>query len=214
MRLPPSSWTSATGVTQAFAVAGDTGQRESFVRQDFAGADLTAFMSRALSTPDLGAARSAKERLCRVACNYEAELGKSENPEGLTCGEALFRPSLAGHECLGIHQAVHRSIEAADPQFRDRLYQNIVLSGAGSSVVPGLAERLEREVQALLPSMEATKVRVVAHPSRSIGAWAGACRQMVQEGGWFFRCQYDESGPGQYWHPRPGCVGLHRYNWH
>ena len=54
---------------------------------------------------------------------------------------------------------------------RKDLCDNIILSG-GTTLIPGLAERLEKEVQAMMP-MNA-RVRVSAPDDRYLAVWLGA----------------------------------------
>ena len=53
---------------------------------------------------------------------------------------------------------------------RKELYQNIVLSG-GSTMFPGLKERLHKELTELVP--ENVEIRIVAPPERRYSVWIG-----------------------------------------
>ncbi|CAA0841639.1 Actin-7 [Striga hermonthica] len=112
-----------------------------------------------------------KEKLAYVALNFERELEKNakdisaveqnyELPDGqfitigserFRCAEPLFRPSLNGMEAAGIHEMIHNSIVKCDVDIRKDLYGNIMLSG-GSTMFPGIAERMSKEITALAPS--------------------------------------------------------------
>lgn len=59
----------------------------------------------------------------------------------------------------GVHDAIFGSILKCDVDTRSALYSNIVLGG-GSTLFPGLAERLRKEMTLLAPP--GTKVNVVA----------------------------------------------------
>lgn len=57
-----------------------------------------------------------------------------------------------------------------DVDLRRELYKNIVLSG-GSTMFPGIAERISKEISELAsPSVE---VKVNAPPKRKYSAWIG-----------------------------------------
>lgn len=57
-----------------------------------------------------------------------------------------------------------------DVDVRKDLYGNIVLSG-GTTMFPGIAERLSKEVIKLAPS--SMKIKVVAPPERKFSVWIG-----------------------------------------
>merc|ERR1719377_386209 len=69
----------------------------------------------------------------------------------------LFNPALVGMEQEGIHVATFQSIMKTDVDIRKDLYQNIVLSG-GTTMFPGIQERLQKEIAALAPSSMKVKV--------------------------------------------------------
>jgi actin beta/gamma 1 len=91
-------------------------------------------------------------------------------PERFRCPEALFQPSFLGRESCGIHEASYNSIMKCDIDIRKDLYANIVLSG-GTTMFPGLAERIQKEIVNLAPST--MKVRVIAPPERKYSVWIG-----------------------------------------
>jgi actin-related protein len=57
-----------------------------------------------------------------------------------------------------------------DVLIRRDLYSNIVLSG-GSTLLPGIAERLKKELIALAPS--STEINIIAPPERKYTVWIG-----------------------------------------
>ena len=58
-----------------------------------------------------------------------------------------------------------------DVDIRKDLYGNIVLSG-GTSMFPGMADRMSKEITLLAPS--SMKIKVVAPPERKYSVWIGA----------------------------------------
>lgn len=70
--------------------------------------------------------------------------------ERFRCAEALFQPSLLGLEQVGIHEATYNTIMKCDLDIRKDLYANVVLSG-GTTMIAGLAERMQKEIVALAP---------------------------------------------------------------
>ena len=75
------------------------------------------------------------------------------------------------------------------------LYVNTVLSG-GSTMYPGIADRMQKEMVALAPST--MKIKIIAPPERKFSVWIGgsilASLSTFQQM-WISKQEYDESGP-------------------
>ena len=63
--------------------------------------------------------------------------------------EILFDPSRVGMESGGLHEILVRSIRSY-MDVRREMFGNVVLSG-GTTLMPGLADRLTKEVSSLAP---------------------------------------------------------------
>ncbi len=116
--------------------------------------------------------------------------------ERFRCPEALFQPSFLGMENAGIHESVYSSIQKCDIDIRKDLLGNVVLSG-GSSMFPGITDRMNKEMSALAPAT--MKVKIIAPPERKYSVWIGgsilASLSTFQQM-WISKQEYDESGPG------------------
>ncbi|KAJ7116695.1 actin family [Mycena epipterygia] len=112
--------------------------------------------------------------------------------------EALFRPSLIGSESPGVPQTIHNAIHRCDVDLRKELYGNIVLSG-GSTMFPGMDERIRKELSLLAPPSLTTEIRVYAPPERKYAAWIGGSilsSLSTFKKIWCSAEEYEESGPG------------------
>ncbi|XP_062898008.1 actin, clone 302-like [Mobula hypostoma] len=192
---------------------------------DVAGAALTEYLAKllaecgnAFSPEERPLVRDIKERCCYVAQDYAEEMLAPETdyltdyrlPDGhlinignerFRCPEAFFQPDALGLTDAGLHQLAARSLELCQAKHRPELLGNLVLSG-GSSLFPGLAERLKWELDRLLaePGAAAGAVRlgVFASSHRRFSVWIGgsitACLNSFQSM-WVRRADYDEEGP-------------------
>jgi len=88
----------------------------------------------------------------------------------------------------------HFMIELYVVSWRD-LYGNVVLSG-GTTMFPGIADRMQKELTALAPST--MKIKIIAPPERKYSVWIGgsilASLSTFQQM-WISKEEYDESGP-------------------
>lgn len=69
-----------------------------------------------------------------------------------------------GMESAGIHETTYNSIMKCDIDIRKDLYANNVLSG-GTTMYPGIGDRMQKEITALAPSTMKIKVIFNAYPS-------------------------------------------------
>ncbi|KAL6782530.1 ARP2 [Auxenochlorella protothecoides x Auxenochlorella symbiontica] len=150
----------------------------------------------------LAAVTAAKEKLCYLAVDREAEAKLAREttvgvttytlPDGhrLRLGaerfmapEVLFDPQVMGLEAPGLAQLAHDAIQAADIDCRRALYQRMVLAGGGS-LFPGCSARLAKDVRTLHASLAGVtsaeagskkmKINVDAVPRRKHLVFMGA----------------------------------------
>ncbi|CAL5434470.1 unnamed protein product [Camellia sinensis] len=174
------------------------------LRLDLAGRDLTDSLMKILTERGnllmlpLITSRSWKlQRAATVEKSYELPDGQviTIGAERFHCPEVLFQPSLIGMEATGIHESTYNSIMKCDVDIRKDLYGNIDLSG-GSTMFPGITDRMSKEITALAPG--SMKIKVVAPLERKYSVWIGgsilASLSTFQQM-WISKDEYDESGP-------------------
>ena len=132
-----------------------------------------------------------KEQFCYVALDFASATALEqayELPNGdmvtlgtehFRCPEALFQPALIGNQGEGIHTLLYQTIMSCPAELQAALFANIVLAG-GATLLPGLPERLKKELTALAPPE--TNVEIIALPARNHLAWGGQARQQVRDG--------------------------------
>merc|ERR1712209_352900 len=188
---------SGDGVSHGVPVYEGYALPHAIVRLDLAGRELTNYLMKILtergySFTTTAAASTSLEKSYELPDGQVITIGN----ERFRCPEALFQPSFLGMESCGIHETVYNSIMKCDVDIRKDLYANTVLSG-GTTMYPGIADRMQKEITALAPST--IKIKIIAPPERKYSVWIGgsilASLSTFQQI-WISKQEYDESGPG------------------
>ena len=211
---------SGYGITHTVPIHDGHALLNAILRMDFAGQDLDDHLMRLVSykntqlSPSVAlrdAIRQMKEKICFVAQDIRQEMSIAEQsstnyllPDGkvisignerFMCPEALFEPAQIGMSRTGIVEDAYNSIMKCDIEIRKIMFSNVILSG-GSTMFPGFAERIQKELTALAP-MSMT-IKVVAPPDRNYSSWIGGsilASLSTYEKMWISKQEYEESGP-------------------
>jgi len=208
---------SGEGVTHTIPIFDGFGLPPGIQRLDLAGRELNTLLAKLLAqegtclttTTDQHHVRLMKEKHCYCALDPSKEWADTieyKLPDGRAvqlsderwkCPEALFNPSIVGLESLGIGGIVWESISRCEIDCRKTLLSNVVLSG-GSTMFPGFAERLARELRGYAPTASQANIRIVQSKDQKTAVWSGAqvfaTLRSMQEEQWMTYEDYDEYG--------------------
>lgn len=188
---------SGDGTTHAVPVHDGHAVPDGIAHIDLAGRELNGYIRKFLidrgvtltSIKERDVIKDIKEKLCYVALDFEQEMATAsssssleksyELPDGkvitignerFRCPEALFQPSFLGIEAPGIHETTYNSIMKCDVNARKKMFANVILSG-GTTMFPGLAERMEKEINSLAPT--GWPVKIITPQEKKYSAWYG-----------------------------------------
>ena len=191
-------------------------------RVDLAGRDVTTYLQRLLrqrgynftTSAELEIVRDIKEKLCYIAIDPEKEVILSKRVSGMEknymmpdgeviniglerflAPESFFNTSVIGKELNPLDDLIVEAVSNCDVDLRRDLYSNIVLSG-GSTMFPGVKERLTKEIKELIP--ESIDVKIIAPPERMYSVWIGGSilsSLKTFSRMWITRREYKEMGP-------------------
>lgn len=202
-------------------------------RLDVAGRDVTRNLINLLQrrgyafnrTADFETVRQIKEKFCYVSydLDYDTKLAEETTvlmetyelpdgrviklgPERFQAPECLFQPHLVDSEQPGMAEFLFNTIQAADVDVRSSLYKAVILSG-GSSMYPGLPNRLEKELKQLwltrvlhgdAERLDKFKVRIEDPPRRRhmvfLGGAVLANIMADKDQMWITKAEWEEEG--------------------
>jgi actin len=95
------------------------------------------------------------------------------NSERFLSSEPLFDPKIIHVDYMGLAEAISKVVMSWDRENWEELLLNVILSG-GSSLMTGLRERIELELQKYFSDKLKPKIKVVAASGRENMGWIGA----------------------------------------
>lgn len=209
------------GVTHLVPVYEGYALKHAVERVNLAGRELSQHLMDILqesnvkfsSTAEFDISKNIKEQKCYVALDYEAEMKEFQDqpekqteyelPDGqvikfgnqqIRVPEVLFKPQMLGKDFQGIHHTSYRCVQKCDIDVRRELLENIILSG-GSTMFPGIVDRMKKEIEALVPAN--VSVKIVAPNERKYSVWIGGSvlsTLATFQTMWITRGEYDEVG--------------------
>jgi len=151
--------------------------------------------------------RDMKEQIAYVAFEPEKEIdcpsAQYKLPDGkvitLTkerykCCEPLFKSNILRTEA-GLHELIYQASGLLDFEIQQLFLANVVLAG-GTTLLPGLAKRLEKELNLLADPMN-TRIKIIAPIERKYSAWIGGsalASLAAFQHNWVSRVDYYEKG--------------------
>ena len=180
-----------------------------------AGNDITEYLMNILnkdgkSVISSNIAQSIKERMAYISPDSQIDNSLTMStsyalPDGQlvaiggerhTCTDPLFYPALMGKDEKGLHEAILSAFQALDPTRSEvKHFSNLIFAG-GTSMLPGIKERLQRELLPLLPPEISPSYTLL--PNRKYLPWFGASliSSMSNFGQPTYTMEeYEESGP-------------------
>ena len=202
------------GATHAVPCTQGNPLNKESLRLNLGGCDLDGFMKELLEKKgtvinDVDSVTSLKESVCSVALSFDEQVASavpksfklpdgteiSVTDEQFRCPEALFQPSLLANDSPGVPQLLHNAVMQCEEDVRKKLYSSVVIAG-GNSLLPGIADRLKKELEALVSPPY--KVGIIKSPSSEHSSFIGASILTSLESFesiWLTKKEYEEAGP-------------------
>ena len=218
------------GVTQVVPTILGWHDSHSQQRSDFGGCELTMYLQKLLcdrgykltTRDDYEYVRIIKENLCYVSLNPVEEDPASlraewQLPDGVSlssgqstieldgerfyAAEPLFEPRIVQRECPALTELIWQAINGVAMDHRKDMLENIILTG-GTTLLPGLQERVAKELRLTAPEQARGIVNVSGHEGekRLFAVWQGGriyCEPAVRDAHasrWVSRAEWEEEG--------------------
>jgi actin-related protein len=179
------------GLTRAVPVFEGYAINHAIFKMDAAGQDITDKVlelsrTHGVCDPTRRTAQAMKEKVCTVALNYDEALASEDTadiesrsfelPDGTIVQVPrevrMGAPEILFNSATSAPMICKQAIETVDFDFQQDLVRSLVVTG-GSSMLPGLQQRLGQELQQALNTDLARQLEVVADSQRKHSTWIG-----------------------------------------
>jgi len=115
--------------------------------------------------------------------------------ERFRCCEPLFKSNILRTEA-GLHELIYQASGLLDFDIQQTFLANVVLAG-GTTLLPGLSKRLEKELNLLADPINNTRIKIITPLERKFSAWIGGsalASLAAFQHNWISRVEYHEKG--------------------
>ena len=206
---------SGDNITQCCIVKEGCSLPNTFIRNNYGGADITQYFKDLLhkrgyffnNSFSYQLIKKIKEKVARTKYYKPAEDGEENDiynlPDGSSirigdekknCTEILFNSHLIGKNYTSIDKMIYDSINKAEIELRIKLFSEILLSG-GNTSIKGLPEALHKEIKNRINNH--IKVRLYTPPKPQNCCWIGG--KVISslddfKNMWITKGEWDEKG--------------------
>jgi actin-related protein len=198
---PPLSFLSSTtgvvlesgeGVSKIFSIVDGYAIPSSFMRSDFGGGDVNNYLGQLSKMKGVEFLSDSEKILLHeikkkhVLCQIEetkvddVKISTHKLPDSRTididrkefmASKVIFKPSLIGKNCLGLHEMIVACVQKVNSDLRERLCSNIKLTG-GNSLMGNLSQVMHSELHGMLNRYKGINVKINAN-NCTISNWNG-----------------------------------------
>lgn len=175
-----------SGVTNVIPVFESFGLEHARITSNLGGQDVDAYLKILLKKIGMmesenTAVNEVKEQLCYVRASSDAPILEEvsyELPSGTILKinqerylgpEVLFNPKLNEVTGTGLSDSLTTSLNRCDAYLQKDLLDNVIISG-GSTMFPGIGQRVQNDLNTQLKSDTKVQSRVIAAPERKYAA--------------------------------------------
>ena len=183
---------SGEGVSQICSIVDGYAIPSSFMRSDFGGGDVNNYLGQLLKMKGVEFLSDTEKILLHeikkkhVLCQIEetkvddVKISTHKLPDSRTididrkefmASKVIFKPSLIGKNCLGLHEMIVACVQKVNSDLRERLCSNIKLTG-GNSLMGNLSQVMHSELHGMLNRYKGINVKINAN-NCTISNWNG-----------------------------------------
>ena len=179
-------------MSKIFSIVDGYAIPSSFMRSDFGGGDVNNYLGQLLKMKGVEFLSDSEKILLHeikkkhVLCQMEetkvddVKISTHKLPDSRTididrkefmASKVIFKPSLIGKNCLGLHEMIVACVQKVNSDLRERLCSNIKLTG-GNSLMGNLSQVMHSELHGMLNRYKGINVKINAN-NCTISNWNG-----------------------------------------